>query len=370
MSPLTPRPWRVTHEPIRTALCLLVLALAGAQPAAAQIVFQNPDFESQILVEGLDLPTAVGLGAGRAPVRRREEGRAQGAEPGRAGCGGGARPDRDRGRRGRPRDARAWRWTPPTRPTTTSTSCTRATPAWSPTTPGRWSPSSPATRSRPPTRSPAGTVILGTHVPASGGCPPPDNALDCIPSDSETHSIGSVRAAADGTLWVSSGDGADYGGVDPLAFRSYDERTSAGKIMHVDRERPRARRPPLLPRRRRPDARVHQAVRQGLPQPVPLPAAAGRAGGRRRGLEHPRGGGPPALRPAGQELRLAVLRGHHPHPRLRGHPRVRRRVRQAARHPSGARPRLPAEPGRRRARRARLHGHQLSGPVPGQALLR
>jgi glucose/arabinose dehydrogenase len=45
-----------------------------------------------------------------------------------------------------------------------------------------------------------------------------------------------VRAAPDGTLWVGSGDGADYGGVDPLAYRSYDEQSYAGKIIHVTRD--------------------------------------------------------------------------------------------------------------------------------------
>ena len=66
-------------------------------------------------------------------------------------------------------------------------------------------------------------------------CPAPDNAVDCIPSDGTSHSIGSVRSAADGTLWVGSGDAASFTEVDPLAFRTYDERSMAGKILHVDR---------------------------------------------------------------------------------------------------------------------------------------
>ena len=77
-------------------------------------------------------------------------------------------------------------------------------------------------------------VVLGTHV--SGPCPAPSNTLDCIPSDGLSHSIGTVLSATDGTLWIGSGDAADFGRVDPLAFRTYDERSMAGKILHVDRD--------------------------------------------------------------------------------------------------------------------------------------
>jgi glucose/arabinose dehydrogenase len=77
------------------------------------------------------------------------------------------------------------------------------------------------------------TVLLGTS--AEQPCPAANNAIDCIPSDSPSHSIGTVRADSDGTLWVGSGDGAEFGGVDTQAFRSYDESSMAGKIMHIDR---------------------------------------------------------------------------------------------------------------------------------------
>jgi glucose/arabinose dehydrogenase len=76
------------------------------------------------------------------------------------------------------------------------------------------------------------TVLLGSY--AEGACPSPSNSVDCIPSDSVTHSIGTVRSAPDGTLWVGSGDAADS--VDPLTFRTYDEQSMAGKILHVDRD--------------------------------------------------------------------------------------------------------------------------------------
>lgn len=79
------------------------------------------------------------------------------------------------------------------------------------------------------------TEILGTYVPSSGGCPAPSNTLDCVPSDSPSHSIGTVISASDGTLWVGSGDAAEFGGMDLLALRSYEERSLAGKILHIDR---------------------------------------------------------------------------------------------------------------------------------------
>lgn len=77
-----------------------------------------------------------------------------------------------------------------------------------------------------------GTTILGSY---SGACPAPDNSVDCLPSEEDSHSIGTVRSAPDGTLYVGSGDAAAYGRVDPLALRTYDERSLAGKILHVDR---------------------------------------------------------------------------------------------------------------------------------------
>lgn len=78
-----------------------------------------------------------------------------------------------------------------------------------------------------------GTPILGTFT--SSLCPAPSNAVDCIPSEGDSHSIGSVRSAADGTLYVGSGDAASYSKVDPLALRTYDEQSLAGKVVHIDR---------------------------------------------------------------------------------------------------------------------------------------
>jgi PKD repeat protein/glucose/arabinose dehydrogenase len=78
------------------------------------------------------------------------------------------------------------------------------------------------------------TVLLGSYT--SGACPTASNTVDCIPSNGASHSIGTVRVdPADGSLWVGVGDSASFTQVDNLAFRSLDEQSLAGKILHVDR---------------------------------------------------------------------------------------------------------------------------------------
>ena len=79
----------------------------------------------------------------------------------------------------------------------------------------------------------AETTILGSV--STPPCPAPSNTVDCIPADSDSHSIGTVRSAPDGTLWLGNGDGSDWSRVDPMALRTYDEQSFAGKIMHIDR---------------------------------------------------------------------------------------------------------------------------------------
>ena len=77
------------------------------------------------------------------------------------------------------------------------------------------------------------TVLLGSWP--TQPCPDPANNVDCIPSDSNAHSIGTVRSVADGTLWVGNGDGSNYGGADPKAVRTHNEQSLSGKIIHIDR---------------------------------------------------------------------------------------------------------------------------------------
>lgn len=78
------------------------------------------------------------------------------------------------------------------------------------------------------------TVILGRD--AAEPCPPPSNEVDCIPADAISHTVGSVRADPDGTLWVGSGDATPAQTTHENALRTYDTTSYAGKILHVDRE--------------------------------------------------------------------------------------------------------------------------------------
>jgi glucose/arabinose dehydrogenase/PKD repeat protein len=77
-------------------------------------------------------------------------------------------------------------------------------------------------------------VLLGTYT--DGPCPGASNSLDCLPSDGWSHSIGTVRSDPDGTLWLGSGDAADMNVENEVIFRTLDERSMSGKILHVDRE--------------------------------------------------------------------------------------------------------------------------------------
>ena len=57
---------------------------------------------------------------------------------------------------------------------------------------------------------------------------------DCIADDSDTHTIGTVQIAPDGTLFVGSGDGASPSFADPLALRSQDLDSLNGKILRIN----------------------------------------------------------------------------------------------------------------------------------------
>ena len=73
-------------------------------------------------------------------------------------------------------------------------------------------------------------VLLGTWST------PPCNAVplaDCMPADSDSHTIGTVRFAPDGSLFVGNGDGAWYTHVDGDALRAQDLDRLAGKILRI-----------------------------------------------------------------------------------------------------------------------------------------
>ena len=95
------------------------------------------------------------------------------------------------------------------------------------------------------------TVILGTNStwdnfngfvnstvdfgePPGGLNPDGSYVQDFLPSDSETHTIGALEFANDGSLFVSIGDGASFNQVDPRATRVLDIDSLSGKIMRID----------------------------------------------------------------------------------------------------------------------------------------
>ena len=65
---------------------------------------------------------------------------------------------------------------------------------------------------------------------ADEGTPIPD----CLPSDGGSHTVGALRFASDGSLFMSIGDGASYNRVDPRALRGLDPDWLAGKILRID----------------------------------------------------------------------------------------------------------------------------------------
>ena len=95
----------------------------------------------------------------------------------------------------------------------------------------------------------AGTpeVILGADG-MGGPCPGPYvlpggtlddgdyNDVDCLPIDGDTHAVGTVRSAPDGTLYLGTGDGAGFDGIDQRVLRSQRPDSFAGKIIRVDRD--------------------------------------------------------------------------------------------------------------------------------------
>lgn len=78
-------------------------------------------------------------------------------------------------------------------------------------------------------------VLLGTALndATHPSCENLASSADCIPTDDISHSIGSVRFASDGTLFVSTGDGASFNFVDDRALRSQNIDSLAGKMLHI-----------------------------------------------------------------------------------------------------------------------------------------
>src|SRR5262249_28301290 len=76
-------------------------------------------------------------------------------------------------------------------------------------------------------------VILGHYVGSS--CAQFPVGFDCLASDGFSHSIGHVKFAPDGSLFVTAVDGLGFSAVDPLALRAQSLESQAGKLPHVDK---------------------------------------------------------------------------------------------------------------------------------------
>jgi glucose/arabinose dehydrogenase len=74
-------------------------------------------------------------------------------------------------------------------------------------------------------------TVLGTTVGSS--CNDFPIGTDCIPTDSSSHSIGNIKVAPDGTLFVTTGDGASWNVVDDDALRSQNLDSLSGKMLHI-----------------------------------------------------------------------------------------------------------------------------------------
>ncbi|HET9517622.1 MAG TPA: PQQ-dependent sugar dehydrogenase, partial [Actinoplanes sp.] len=74
-------------------------------------------------------------------------------------------------------------------------------------------------------------IILGTQV--GDTCDTMPVGADCIPSDGPSHSVGTIKFAADGTMFVTSGDAASFVTVDDRALRSQNLDSLAGKVLHI-----------------------------------------------------------------------------------------------------------------------------------------
>src|SRR5437867_211247 len=76
-----------------------------------------------------------------------------------------------------------------------------------------------------------------TRMTANGNVAVPGSEVilvDNIPSDIDSHTGGSLRFGSDGKLYISTGDGSDYDTVNSLALRSMDIDQLVGKILRIN----------------------------------------------------------------------------------------------------------------------------------------
>ena len=82
-------------------------------------------------------------------------------------------------------------------------------------------------------------VVLVGQVTGDASNPSCENyavTADCIPSDSQTHSMGGLRFGPDGKLYATIGDGAGFESADPKAMRALNVDSLAGKLLRINRD--------------------------------------------------------------------------------------------------------------------------------------
>jgi glucose/arabinose dehydrogenase len=72
------------------------------------------------------------------------------------------------------------------------------------------------------------------NAPQAGVGPTGEYIRDFIASDSESHTVGSLAFATDGSLYVSIGDGASYNSMDARATRVQDLDSLSGKVLRIN----------------------------------------------------------------------------------------------------------------------------------------
>ncbi|MGH4027038.1 MAG: PQQ-dependent sugar dehydrogenase, partial [Pseudonocardiaceae bacterium] len=73
-------------------------------------------------------------------------------------------------------------------------------------------------------------TVTGSPEPTGLGA---EVTLLQTPATSDVHAITGIEPAADGTLWVSVGDAANFRVVDPAALRALDVNDPRGKVLHI-----------------------------------------------------------------------------------------------------------------------------------------
>ncbi|MFN2446747.1 MAG: PQQ-dependent sugar dehydrogenase, partial [Vicinamibacterales bacterium] len=74
-------------------------------------------------------------------------------------------------------------------------------------------------------------VILGAQVGSS--CSNFPVGADCIPADAPSHSVGNIKFASDGTMFVTSGDASSFNFVDDDSLRAQSLDSLAGKMLRI-----------------------------------------------------------------------------------------------------------------------------------------